>query len=61
MLCASFNINYKKVFELVLAGDNTKNTKITVIQRKYKKYSIFVKNTNVSKKLQTKYFLFKIF
>ena len=39
------------VFDLVLAGDNTMNTKNTVIQRKYKKYSIFVKNAEVSKKL----------
>ena len=31
-----------KVFELVLTRDNTKDTKNTVIQKKYKKYSIFV-------------------
>ena len=50
MLLASFYINYKKTFELVLAGDDTKNTKNTVIQKKYKNFKIFVKIAGVSKK-----------
>ena len=32
-----FYINYRKVFELVVTGNNTKNTKNIAIQRKYKK------------------------
>ena len=52
MLLAFFQISYKKVFELVLTGNNTKNTKNTVVRIKYKKYSIFVKNVDVSEKLQ---------
>ena len=31
MLLVSFYINYKKVFELVLTGDNAENTKNTAI------------------------------
>ena len=50
-------MNYKKVFELVVTGANTKNTKNAVIQRKYKNYSIFVKNADVSKNCKG----FKIF
>ena len=57
MLLAFFQISYKKVFELVLTGNNTKNTKNTVVRIKYKKYSIFVKNVDVSEKLQI-YFQF---
>ena len=49
MVFASFYINQKKVFQLVLTGDNTKNTKNTEIQKKYKKYIIFVKNNDFSK------------
>ena len=49
MLLTSFYINYENVFGLVLTGDNPKNTKYTVIQKKYKKYNIFVKNADVSK------------
>ena len=41
------------VFELVVTGHNTKYTKNTVIQIKNKKYSTFVKNAVVSKKLQS--------
>ena len=41
--------HYKKVFELVLTGDKIEKTKNTVIQRKYKKYSIFIKNADVDK------------
>ena len=53
-LLASFCIDYKKVFELVLTGDNRKNTNNTVIQRKYKRYGIFVKNAD--KKLNYNFF-----
>ena len=42
MLLASFYVNYKKVFGLAVTGDNTKNTKNVVIQRKYQNYSSFV-------------------
>ena len=42
MLAASFYINYKKVFVLVVTGDIAK----------YIKYIIFVKHADVSKKLQ---------
>ena len=54
MFLPSCYINYKKVFELVLTGDNTKN-------KKYKKYSntvkvkimqFFLKNAEVSRKSQ---------
>ena len=38
-----------KKYELVVTGDNTKNTKNAIIQSKYKKHRIFVKNANVSK------------
>ena len=58
MLLASFYINYKKVFDLVLTGDNTKDTKKIVIQRKYKKCSIFVKNADISKKVRRQYNIF---
>ena len=59
MLLAFFQISYKKVFELVLTGYNTKNTKNTVVRIKYKKYSIFVKNVDVSEKLQIYFQFFK--
>ena len=59
MLLAFFQISYKKVFELVLRGNNTKNTKNTVVRIKYKKYSIFVKNVDVSEKLQIYFQFFK--
>ena len=59
MLLAFFQISYKKVFELVLTGNNTKNTKNTVVRVKYKKYSIFVKNVDVSEKLQIYFQFFK--
>ena len=49
MLLASFYINWKNISELVLTGDNSKNTKTTVIQKKCKKYSIFVINADVNK------------
>ena len=58
MLIASFYINYAKEFELALTGDNLKNTKNTVIQRKCKKYSNFIKNAYISKKLDRLYNLF---
>ena len=48
MLLTPFYIVNKKVFELVLRGDDTKQ-KNAVIQRKYKKYCIFVKNTKSAK------------
>ena len=54
MLRTSFYINYKKVLKLVVTGNNTKNT---VIQKKYKKYSIFVKNAGVSKNCRVVKFL----
>ena len=54
MLLASFHINYKKVFKLILTGDNTKNTK-KIKTDKIEKYSIFVKNVDVSKKLRRQY------
>ena len=41
-----------KVFELFLTGDNTKSTTNTIMWKKYKKYSIFVKNVDVSKTLR---------
>ena len=59
MLLAFFQISYKKAFELVLTGNNTKNTKNTVVRIKYKKYSIFVKNVDVSEKLQIYFQFFK--
>ena len=59
MLLAFFQISYKKVFELVLTGNNTTNTKNTVVRIKYKKYSIFVKNVDVSEKLQIYFQFFK--
>ena len=59
MLLAFFQISYKKVFELVLTGNNTKNTKNTAVRIKYKKYSIFVKNVDVSEKLQIYFQFFK--
>ena len=34
MLLVSFYINYKKVFDLFMTGNNTKDTKIRVIQKK---------------------------
>ena len=34
-------MNYKKVFELVVTGDNTKNTENEVIEKKYKKIQYF--------------------
>ena len=40
-----------KVFELVLTGDNKKNTKNTVIQRKCKKYRTFFKYIYIYKLL----------
>ena len=46
------HFNYKKVSELVLTGNNTKNTKNTEIQGKYKKDSMFVKKIDGSKKFQ---------
>ena len=55
MLVASFYINYKRIFELILTGDNTKNT---VIQRKSKKYSTFVKTADFSKILERQHDLF---
>ena len=58
MLLASFEINHKQVFELLLTGNNTKNTEM---QRKYRRYSIFIENVNVSKNMERKYKLFKIF
>ena len=42
MLLPSVIIDYKKVFELVLAGDNTKNS---VNTDKIQKYSIFLKTS----------------
>ena len=33
MLFASFYINYENIFQLVVTGDNTKNTKNTVVKR----------------------------
>ena len=46
------HFNYKKVFELVLTGNNTKNTKNTGIQGKYRKDIMFVKKIDGSKKFQ---------
>ena len=40
MLLALVYMKYKKLFELVVTGDNTK---------KYKKYSIFIKDADVVK------------
>ena len=47
--------------ELALTGDNLKNAKNTVIQRKCKKYSNFIKNAYISKKLDRLYNLFYLF
>ena len=58
MLLATFYINYKKVFESDKTGDNAKNTKNAVIQGKYKKYSIFIKDTDVSKNCEGQYHVF---
>ena len=49
MLLVSFYINYKKVFELVLTGDNAENTKNTAIHWKYTKYNLFVENADSAK------------
>ena len=49
MLLVSFYMDYKKVFELVVRENNEKNTKNAAIQRKYKKYSIFVRNAKSAK------------
>ena len=46
MLFTPFYMVNKKVFELVVKGDDTKNA---VIQRKYKKYCIFIKNAKSAK------------
>ena len=56
MLLVSFYMDYKKVFELVVRENNEKNTKNAVIQRKYKKYSIFVRNAKSAKIASTIYF-----
>ena len=61
MLLASFDINYRKVFELDNNNNNNNNNnKKPAIQRKYKKYSIFAKNADVSKNCEENDFL-KIF
>ena len=52
MLLGSICSNYKNVFELFMAGDNTESTRNSAIHRKYKRYSIFVKNVDVSKKFR---------
>ena len=51
MLLTSFDINFKKIFQLIMTGDNTKNTETAVIQRNFKKRQIqfFVKNADVNK------------
>ena len=51
MLLTSFDINFKKIFQLIMTGDNTKNTETAVIQRNFKKQKIqfFVKNADVNK------------
>lgn len=51
MLLTSFDINFKKIFQLIMTGDNTKNTETAVIQRNFKKRKIqfFVKNADVNK------------
>ena len=46
MLLVSFYSNYQKAFELFLAGDT----------RKYKKYSVFVKNADVTENSEGKIF-----
>ena len=57
MLLALFYINYKKIVELVLTGDNTKNTKNTIIQRKYKK-TVFLLQMLMSAKMRKQYTFF---
>ena len=57
-LTLSFLLDVLKEFELVLTRNKTKNEKNIVIQRKYKKYSIFIGNVDISKKLGRQYNLF---
>ena len=52
IIYVNWDINYEKVFELVVTGDDTKNTKIAVIQKKYKKHSIFLKKHWCQQKLR---------
>ena len=59
MLLALFYINYKKIVELVLIGDNTKNTENTIIQRKYKK-AVFLLQMLMSAKMREQYIFFGI-
>ena len=49
MLLNSFYVNYKKVFELVLIGDNTSTKKIQCCRQNTKQYSTFLKNFDVIK------------
>ena len=51
MLRTSFDINFKTIFQLIMAGDNIKNTENAVIQRNSKKRKIqfFVKNADINK------------
>ena len=55
VICPGFYLHHftstiKHFFELVLTVADKKNTKNTVIQNKYKKHSIFIKNADFSKK-----------
>ena len=52
ILLASINIDYKKVFELLLAGDNTKNT---VDTKKIQKIQYFFKNADVNERFWRQY------
>ena len=55
VICPGFYLHHftstiKKFFELLLTVADKKNTKNTVIQKKYKKYSIFIKNADFIKR-----------
>ena len=55
-----FTSPIKKVFELVLTGNNTKKSKNTVMQKKYIKHSILLKMLT-SAKMHGQYTFFKYF
>ena len=61
MLLNSFYINYEKVFELVLIGDNTNTKKIQCCRQNTKQYSTFLKNFDVIKNCKSDINILQIF
>ena len=61
MLLASFYMNHKKLFQLVATGDNTKKYNKHSYTEKYKKYSFFVKNNDISRNCRGNIIIFKFF